>query len=305
MIPIFIIDKAINRSTNCIHRKKGFDYKRQTPNGDGKWNDIVLVDHPTKAKFIISLDEAFTDPGYKIQEKKYIYLARENKESKQALARHMHLIPPSSRNRVFLLGEKGHISPTIWAIDKSWKELNESEFPKKTKKMSAIVSNIKVMHGHRMRLKVLFALMSDGYRFDYFGEMKPKNIGVQGLDKFPQYKGKINDKWKGLAPYEYTLAFGNVEEKDYMTEKLVDAILAGCIPIYWECPNVHEYLPVKSFLWLSVPQTKWAVEQIQHFVKVGNREERLEDLRKAKRLILDKYHFWPVVENAIKHVLTN
>lgn len=31
--------------------------------------------------------------------------------------------------------------------------------------------------------------------------------------------------------------------QDYVTEKVYDAFVAGCVPIYWGAPNIHDFIP--------------------------------------------------------------
>jgi alpha-1,4-fucosyltransferase len=38
-------------------------------------------------------------------------------------------------------------------------------------------------------------------------------------------------------------AYENTHTKDYVTEKVYDALAAGCVPIYWGAPNFEQYLP--------------------------------------------------------------
>ncbi len=45
----------------------------------------------------------------------------------------------------------------------------------------------------------------------------------------------------GLAPYRYSVVIENVQERDYFSEKLIDAILCKTVPIYWGCPNIGDY----------------------------------------------------------------
>ena len=33
---------------------------------------------------------------------------------------------------------------------------------------------------------------------------------------------------------------------DYVTEKIYDALAAGCIPIYWGAPNIESFVPTKD-----------------------------------------------------------
>ena len=56
-----------------------------------------------------------------------------------------------------------------------------------------------------------------------------------------------------LGDYRFMIAFENTAVDYYLTEKLINAYAAGCIPIYWGCPQVAEMLNPKAFLWLKSP----------------------------------------------------
>ena len=47
---------------------------------------------------------------------------------------------------------------------------------------------------------------------------------------YPEYIGRIDDKINELKKYRYALIIEN--EADYISEKLFDAICAGCVPVY-------------------------------------------------------------------------
>jgi hypothetical protein len=44
--------------------------------------------------------------------------------------------------------------------------------------------------------------------------------------------------------YLFCIAFENAAEYDWVTEKVYEAIGAGCIPIYRGAHNLHEHLPL-------------------------------------------------------------
>ena len=48
--------------------------------------------------------------------------------------------------------------------------------------------------------------------------------------RYPEYRGPTENKLNELAKFMYALVIEN--ESDWITEKLVDAISAGCVPIY-------------------------------------------------------------------------
>ncbi|WP_285818257.1 glycosyltransferase family 10 domain-containing protein [Helicobacter bilis] len=45
--------------------------------------------------------------------------------------------------------------------------------------------------------------------------------------------GNVDDKIEWLKSYKFNLCFENSSYPGYLTEKLFDAFLAGCVPIYW------------------------------------------------------------------------
>lgn len=43
--------------------------------------------------------------------------------------------------------------------------------------------------------------------------------------------------------YRYCIAIENSIAKDYVTEKIYDALASGCVPIYLGAPNIREFIP--------------------------------------------------------------
>lgn len=61
----------------------------------------------------------------------------------------------------------------------------------------------------------------------------------------------IKDKVSFIKKYKFTLAFENSSTSGYTTEKLVEPMLAGSIPIYWGNPDVGRDFNPKSFINVS------------------------------------------------------
>jgi hypothetical protein len=55
---------------------------------------------------------------------------------------------------------------------------------------------------------------------------------------FNNFGSAIDDKLNFLKNYRFNLAFENSQSPGYVTEKLVEPLLTGCIPIYWGAPDV-------------------------------------------------------------------
>jgi hypothetical protein len=55
-----------------------------------------------------------------------------------------------------------------------------------------------------------------------------------------------------LSHYRFAICFENTVFPGYLTEKLFDCLLAGCIPIYWGDPTVAAQIPAE--LWIDYRQ---------------------------------------------------
>ncbi len=66
--------------------------------------------------------------------------------------------------------------------------------------------------------------------------------GKRGNRRLGQDLGR-ETKLSLIARYRFTLAFENAIERDYVTEKFYDPLLAGSVPVYLGAPNIEEFAP--------------------------------------------------------------
>ncbi len=63
-------------------------------------------------------------------------------------------------------------------------------------------------------------------------------------ETFPSWRGPIDSKLTALSQYKFSICYENAKDiPGYITEKILDSLAAGCIPVYWGAPNVSEYFP--------------------------------------------------------------
>uniref|UniRef100_B8HT87 Glycosyl transferase n=1 Tax=Cyanothece sp. (strain PCC 7425 / ATCC 29141) TaxID=395961 RepID=B8HT87_CYAP4 len=130
--------------------------------------------------------------------------------------------------------------PAIWYHSNSFRELVEMPVPDKPGTCSWITSGIDRSVNHLRRLAFLHLLREQGLKIDLYG---------RGLPNWAQGRGTVNNKWHAMAPYRYNLAIENYAENSwYVSEKLWDALLAWCLPIYYGGPAADQLLPPGSFL---------------------------------------------------------
>lgn len=171
-----------------------------------------------------------------------------------------------------------------WHVDKSYDELKKVTLPDKLRSISWITSNLKSFQGHKIRMDFLEFLQQKDFAIDIYG---------RGINF-------IEDKWDGLAPYRYSLAIENDSRQDYWTEKVGDCFLSWTVPIYYGCTNLEDYFPAKSFIWIDInhPEKAWKI--IAATFNSDDWEDRLPALEEARNLILDRYQFFPQMQNVIQ-----
>ena len=112
----------------------------------------------------------------------------------------------------------------------SWVKENNYGLYDKTKNISMIYSEKNTTEGHRLRHQIA-NLVESGV--DLLGRGTPN---------------PIQTKEDGLVDYRYSIVIENVSLDNYFTEKLIDCLMVGTIPIYWGCPNVSNYFNTDSIL---------------------------------------------------------
>lgn len=60
--------------------------------------------------------------------------------------------------------------------------------------------------------------------------------------------GPIKDKYEFQSRHKFAIAFENQQHDGYATEKLIDALAAHTVPIYWGDPQIHTELNEEAFI---------------------------------------------------------
>lgn len=68
----------------------------------------------------------------------------------------------------------------------------------------------------------------------------------QGVTR--SYRGPVKSKLSTLSGYRFALCFENTVFPGYITEKLLDCLFAGTIPVYLGAPDVDRYIPSDLFV---------------------------------------------------------
>lgn len=155
-----------------------------------------------------------------------------------------------------------------WQVRQPIEALARLDRIEKSRPLSWITSAQRWMPGHRRRLAFLRAIHGR-IDFDLYGRgFRP-----------------IEDKWQGLAPYRYSIAFENALAPGYFSEKLMDCFCALTMPIYVGAPDIERFFPAEAMVRID-PADPDAVERIREAVASDRRERALDALREARRRVL-------------------
>lgn len=105
----------------------------------------------------------------------------------------------------------------------SWIDEKDRGIVPKSENLSIILSDMKLLVGHRLRHIIL-----QKYRAHFDGVY---GRGINPIDK----------KVLGLKNYRYSIVCENCKEDYYFSEKIIDCFVTGTVPIYWGCPSVSKF----------------------------------------------------------------
>lgn len=93
------------------------------------------------------------------------------------------------------------------------------------------------------------SIYADSKRIEIFnklGQYKRVDSGGRYLNNIEG--GAVVDKISFLRKYKFSIAFENSSKRGYTTEKILDPLVAGSVPIYWGNPTVHTDFNPRAFI---------------------------------------------------------
>jgi hypothetical protein len=279
---------------------------KQTPHHFGLWRNIQMLAPAEKPDFLLLYQYDFPLPQPQIPwwksllnkdsvsqpdiaslfrnvpQEKIIYLLREpplaeviesNKANYQAASQYCGYISGPDE-----FAPHPDYMPAIWYVENSFQELAEGKVPQKPKRCSWITSGISRTENHRRRLAFLKLLQQNRLDFDLYG---------RGLPDWANSLGTVQNKWNAMAPYYYNLAIENYADNDlYVSEKLWDALLSWCLPIYYGGSAADKLLPSGSFLRLPSLDEKGLDYIKEVTASLDAWQEAKDKIAEARQIIL-------------------
>ena len=164
-----------------------------------------------------------------------------------------------------------------WMVNRDYDWIEKETLFEKKKMMSVVCSDQTWLEGHKNRYAFVNKLQGHFKdRIDFFGRgFKP-----------------IDDKFDALADYKYSIAIENSSIPGYFTEKISDCYLTHTMPIYYGCPNIHDYFDADSMLVIDINNWNDAIVKIENLLHEDSYSKKLESIKNEKTKYLKQYHIF-------------
>ena len=117
---------------------------------------------------------------------------------------------------------------------------------------NAVSSDPKELYSKRREVIDFFENnFSDDYDFYGMGWDKTLFKNCHGIieSKYQLIQSsRTKSKYDVFINYKFAVCFENIRVKGYISEKILDSLIAGTVPIYLGAPNIAEYIPSNCFI---------------------------------------------------------
>lgn len=102
----------------------------------------------------------------------------------------------------------------------------------KSKSVSMMISKKASQPGHKLRKDIF-------------------NLQRTDLDIYGRGYNSVQNKITALKDYRFHIVIENVKQDFWFTEKLIDCLQTGAIPIYWGCPSIERFFRKEGFIFFD------------------------------------------------------
>ena len=126
------------------------------------------------------------------------------------------------------------------------------------------------------------------FRLEFIKQLnKYKHVDMGGkyLNEFGE---TVKDKIKFLSSYKFSISMENSNGDGYASEKIIDSLIAGTIPIYYGDYLIDEYINPKVFIMIKGEND--IKEKIEYIKKIDNDDKLYNSILNEKIFINDNYN---------------
>jgi hypothetical protein len=138
---------------------------------------------------------------------------------------------------------------------------------------------------HDQRLSIISYFGGTG-QFDLYGNgwQSLRNLPKRWQDTLSEKISKMKpkpckDKLKTISNYKFGFCIENIEYPGYVTEKIIDCLVAGVVPIYLGAPDIEDFIPEECFINLRRFES---MAKVDFYLKSMPKQMWLELVEKGK-----------------------
>ena len=128
--------------------------------------------------------------------------------------------------------------------------------PIRTKFCAAVISN---------------NITSDNFRINFIQQLNKYKLVDMGGDVLNNVGGKVKNKIEFLSSYKFSISMENSNGDGYISEKIIESLIAGTIPIYYGDYMFDEYINPKAII--LIKGEKDIPKKIEYIKKIDNDNE--------------------------------
>jgi hypothetical protein len=137
----------------------------------------------------------------------------------------------------------------------------------KSKLLCSVVTGFNGVPGYKDRQAFLEKLSATTPDFDLYGRYG------KTIQRMSSYRGFSTIKYQTIGAYKYSLTIENTNEDWYISEKIFDALMCGCMPIYHGTERIFDLIPHDWFYYLP--------DLSDHSIKLVNQLIRTDQYKKV------------------------
>jgi hypothetical protein len=171
----------------------------------------------------------------------------------------------------------------LFPFGSCWIDEGDRGLHEKTKTLSIISSNKRQTAGHRLRHEII-------------------NSRLTNIDVFGRGYRPIDNKITGLKDYMFSLIIENDNTENWFTEKIIDCLVTGTVPVYWGCNNIGDYFNTNGFIqFKNMEEFKKIIPNLTKETYVN----MVPFIEENYRLCLNYVDFWGRLSDIIKKNMTD
>jgi hypothetical protein len=121
------------------------------------------------------------------------------------------------------------------------------------------------------------------------------------MDIYGRCCNYVENKTDALKDYMFSICTENLQIENWFTEKLIDCLRTGTIPIYWGCPNIGKYFNLNGFIIVN------SIEEIIDVVNNLSEDQYFSNLKYVEENFIKAAQYgsnlFERVDNEIKKIV--